>query len=64
MYNDKLIICKEYIITPIENSITSVYFYQNNEPVSNFTTDDMISEFEAFSKNRMDALYLNESMKT
>ena len=29
-----------------------------------FLTDDMISKFETFSKNNMDALYIIESMST
>ena len=37
---------------------------QNIEPVINFTTDDITSKFEAFSKNKMDELYLTEGTQT
>ena len=41
-----------------------VYFCQNNDRVINFTTDDMISKFETFKKNKMDELYFYEIMRT
>ena len=37
---------------------------QNNEPVINSTTDDIRSNFEAFTMNRMYALYLTEGTRT
>ena len=40
------------------------YFCQNNEPVINFTTGYMRSRIEAFSKNRIDALYPTKIMQT
>ena len=58
MYNDKLIVFKQEVIPTITNSIILVDFYQNIDNVINFTTDDIISKFEAFSNNKMDALYL------
>ena len=64
MYNDKVLIIKRESITYIADSMIPLYFCQNNEPVFNFTTDDMRSKLEEFSKNRMDALYLTEIMRT
>ena len=40
-----------------------VDFCQNNDHVINFTTDEIISKFEEFSKKN-DALYLTEIMQT
>ena len=34
-----------------------------NEPVIDFTTYDITSKFEAFPKNKMDALYLTERIQ-
>ena len=63
MYNDKVPIWKQEVIPPIPDSIIPVNCYQNNYHVINFTPDDMRSKFEAFSKKKMDALYLTESMQ-
>ena len=41
-----------------------VDLYKYNDHIINFTTDEMTSKFGAFSKNKMDALYLTESMIT
>ena len=41
-----------------------VYFSQKHLPIINFTTDNMTSKFELFSNNKINALYLNERMKT
>ena len=64
MYNDKVIIIKREAITTITDYMIPLYLYQNNEPVINFTTDDMISKLESFSKNRTDALDLTKIMRT
>ena len=41
-----------------------VYLCKNNDPVIHFTTDDIGSNFEAFSNTKINALYLTESMIT
>ena len=41
-----------------------VYLCKNNDPVIHFTTDDMGSNFEACSNNKINALYLNKIMIT
>ena len=41
MYNDKVLICKREVITPIPDYMRPVDFCQNNELVINFTIDDM-----------------------
>ena len=41
-----------------------VDFCQKNKHIINFTTEDMTSKFELFSKNKMYALYLTETMRT
>ena len=46
------------------DSIITVVLCQKNEPIINFTTDDMRSKFEVFSKNKMGVLYLTESTQT
>ena len=38
-----------------------VNFCQNKDNVIKFTTDDMRSKLEAFSKNKIDAIYLTKS---
>ena len=63
MYNDKLPILKQEVVTPIYDSMIPVDFSQNNYHVIIFTPDDIRSKFESFSKNKMDALYLTESMQ-
>ena len=35
---------------------------QNNLPIINFTTDDMTSKFELFSKKKMNGFYLTEKI--
>ena len=48
----------------------SIYHYDphvfilKKQPVNNFTTDSMKSKFEVFSNNKMDALYLTETIRT
>ena len=56
MYNDKLLILKQEVLSPMYDYMIPVDFCQNNEPVINFTTDDMRSKFEVLSK-KTDALY-------
>ena len=63
MYNIKVPIHKVEIINSITKYIIPVDFCQNNDHVIIFTTDDMRSKFEAFSKNEMDAIYLTEVMR-
>ena len=41
-----------------------VDFCQNNKPVNSYTTDDITSKFKLFSREKMDVLYLTESMRT
>ena len=40
--------------------MTPVHLCQKNLPLNNFTTYDMESELDLFSKNNMNALYLTE----
>ena len=63
MYNDRLLICKLDVILPIPDSMMPIDCCKNNDNVINFTTDDIISRFEAFSKNKVDALYLTKIMR-
>ena len=37
---------------------------QKNKYVTNFTTDDMISKFEAFTNHKLNPFYLTDSMRT
>ena len=64
MYNDEVLIHRLEVIPPILGYVIPVDFCQNNEPVVNFTTDDMTSNFEAFSNNNIDTLYISERMCT
>ena len=64
MYNDKIGILIRELITTITNFIIPVDLCQNNEHVINFTTDDMISKSEYFSRKKMDAIYPTEIMIT
>ena len=63
MYNDKILIRKWEVAPLIIDSMMPVDFCQNNEPVINFTTDDMRTKTEVFSKNKMNALYLTERIR-
>ena len=47
----------------ITDSIIPVDFCQNTLPIINFTTDDMTSKFQLFSRKKMNALYLIEIMR-
>ena len=64
MYNDKLPILKQEVVTPIYDSMIPVDFSQNNYHVIIFTPDDIRSKFESFSKNKVGVLYLTEIMQT
>ena len=64
MYNDKVLICKQEIIPPIIYSMIPVDCCLKNEPVINFTTDDMRYKFEVLPKNNIYELYLTEIMQT
>ena len=64
MYKNKLILHKTEVIPPIPNYMIPVDFCQNNSSMINFTTDDMTSKFGLFSKNKMNYLYIPESMET
>ena len=46
MYNDKVLICKRYAITHITDSMITVDLFKRNDPVINFATYDMVSNFE------------------
>ena len=59
-----MLICKQEFIPPINGSMITVYFSQNNDHVINFTTDDMRYKFREFPKNKMDALHLTEITRT
>ena len=58
MYNDKLIPSKIEVIPPITDSMIPVDTFQKNESINNFTTDDMKSKFDLFSKNKVNNIYL------
>ena len=58
MYKDKVLIHKRLVITPIPDSITPTDCCKKT--IIYFTTDDITSNFELFSKNTMDDLYLTE----
>ena len=63
MYNDKVLMLKREIITPIPDYIIPVASCQNNKHVINFTTGDMRSKFEVFAKYKIDTLYPSEILK-
>ena len=64
IYNYKVLILKQEVVTPIHYSMILVDLYKNNDHVINFTTYDMRSNFEAFSKNKIDVLYINGIIQT
>ena len=59
MYNNKVILMKIYITTNITGSMLPVDCYNNTSFIS-FTTDDMTSKYELFSKKKVMDLYLTE----
>ena len=62
MYNYNVLICKLGLTAPIPDSIIPVDCFQKNFYVTIFTSNDMISKFEAFTYHKLDAYYLTESM--
>ena len=64
MYKNKVILCRSEAINPIYDSIIPVDCCKKNPSIINFTTDDMKSKFELFSKTKTNSLYLTESMQT
>ena len=46
MYNNKVLIFKRYAITHIPDSMITVDLFKRNDPVINFATYDMVSNFE------------------
>ena len=62
MYNYNVLICKLGLTAPIPGSIIPVDCFQKNFYVTIFTSNDMISKFEAFTYHKLDAYYLTESM--
>ena len=63
MYKNKSTIRKREVIPHINNSMITVDFYKFL-PIINFTTHDMIYKFELFLMNKINSLYLTESMQT
>ena len=64
MYNTKVLISKREVIAPIIDYMMPVDFCQKNKLIINFTTNDMTSKFQLFSKKKTNALYLNEVIWT
>ena len=64
MYNDKVTLCKREVIPHITYSMIPINSLKRKETIINVTTDNMTSKFELFSNNKINALYLNERMKT
>ena len=62
MYNHKLFVRKREVSPPINDSVILVNVCK--KPIIIFKTDGMISKFELFSNNKMDALYLTEIVQT
>ena len=60
MYNYKVIVLKLGLIPNINGSTIPIDCFQNNRYVINFIYNDMIFKFEAFTKNKIDTLYLTE----
>ena len=64
MYNNKVIIHKRGVITPIPDYMILVDFCQIFLPIIDFTTDDMITKFGLFLENKTNALYITEIIQT
>ena len=64
MYNDTVLICKQWLIDPIYNYIVSVDYCQNNQFVKKFTTYYIISKFKVFTNHKLDKFYITEIMRT
>ena len=71
MYKNNVLINKLEVIPTIYDSMIPNDCCHKNQYVINFTPDDtifkfdcMISKFEAFTKNKVDTLYLTKIMRT
>ena len=64
MYKYKVLVHKREVIPYITDSMIPVDFRQKDNRIINFTTDDMTSKFELFSKKTIDVIYLNERIQT
>ena len=50
------------MVTSITDYMSPVYWCLNNYHRFNFSIDEIISKFEAFQRNKIDALYITEGM--
>ena len=64
MHNDKALIRKQEFICDITYSTIPLDFFQRNKFIINFTTDDMVSKFEAFTNYKIYTFDLTEIMRT
>ena len=64
VYSDKVLLCTRYVIPTITDSIIPENLCKNNRYVINFTSDDMTSKFEYFTKYMLYILYSTENMRT
>ena len=64
MYKNKVRIQKIEVVPPIPDYIIPMDFCQNYSSVINFKTCYMTSKFGLFSKNKMNNIYITESMQT
>ena len=64
MYKNKVKLCTRESIPLIPDYMIPVDCCKKNASIINFTTDDMISKFELFPKNKMNNIYLAEIMGT
>ena len=63
MCNNKLILSEREFIPRIYDSVIPYYYCQKNEFIVNFTTDDITSRFQLFSKIKIIHVYITESMQ-
>ena len=63
MYNGRVLMFKQNVIPKIPDYMIPEYCCQNNQYVINLTSDNIISNFEAFKNNKLNTLYLSESMR-
>ena len=64
MYNDIIIILKQWFIPPIHDCMVLMDCCQKNKYVINFTSDYMVSKFEVFVNHKLDTIYLTEIIIT
>ena len=57
MYNYKVLNRKREVIPPIPDSMILLDWFQNNKYIFNFTTDDMVSKFEEFTRYNIYIIY-------